>query len=266
MIFSPRIQKGGIDPASPVAVFDSGAGGIGVLREVKKALPAERFFYFGDTANAPYGEKSDAEILRLTSFHAARLLLSSKALVIACNTATALAVSSLRERYPDRVIVGMEPALLPALAVAPRPRVLVLATPATLGSAKFRRLLEKANAQATVLPVAAAELVPLVESGLADAPKTDETLQKLLAPYLSPRPDAVVLGCTHFPFAARAILRVVGDDVPLFDGAAGTARQLARALGEKGLLSPSGERGGVFLSSSDARALPLYKRLLLYGK
>lgn len=268
MIYAPKIRQLGerhLSADAPIAVFDSGAGGIGVLREVQKVLPAERLFYFGDTANAPYGEKSDAKIRRLALLHGERLLKNAKALLIACNTATALAAAPLRARHPDRLIVGMEPAIFPALAVTAHPRVLVLVTAATERSEKFRALLRRAEKKADVTAVAAPDIVPLVEAGLSDSPEMERSLRALLTPHLSPPPDAVVLGCTHFPFAARAISRVTGG-VPLFDGAAGTARHLAKVLDEAGLINTKTGRGEVTLTSSDPTALPLYRRLFEKGE
>ena len=248
-----------ITPDLPVALFDSGAGGIGVLREVKKLLPWEQFLYFGDAANAPYGERTADEIAALVLSHATRLLGACKALVLACNTATAVAAAALRRRFPDRIIVGMEPALRPAVAVAPHPRVLVLATALTLREEKFAKLLAEYRGQADICPIPAPRLVTFVENGQAASHECEAYLAALLAPYLTPRPDAAVLGCTHFPFARAAISRVVGEGVPLFDGARGTAHQLARRLAAADLLAPGGAVGAVTLRASDPTRLPLYR-------
>ena len=144
--------------ARPIAFLDSGVGGIGVLREVKKLLPREQLLYFGDSLNAPYGEKSDAQIKHLVLCAADRLLQTAKALVLACNTATAVAARSLRERYPHLPIIGMEPALHPAVAAGHR-RILVLATQATLRTEKFLCLRQKCEKTATVLPLSAPGIV-----------------------------------------------------------------------------------------------------------
>lgn len=246
--------------AAPIALLDSGAGGIGVLREVKKLLPREQLLYFGDTKNAPYGERSAPEVMRLTLAAAENLIPHAKALVLACNTATAVAVTELRRRYPHTPIIGMEPALTPALSVGAHPTILVLATEATLRQKKFALLREKCEKSATVLALSAPGIVRLVEAGLADSKEMDAYLRSLLAP-LSQRPDAVVLGCTHFPFARAALRRTLGD-VPLFDGAAGAARELRRRLTAEGLLAPHRATGGILLHSSAPTALPLLARLL----
>ena len=247
--------------AAPIALFDSGAGGIGVLREVKKLLPSEQLTFFGDTANAPYGERPVADIRRLVLYHAARLLESAKALVLACNTATAVAVEELRRLYPRTPIIGMEPALRPATSVKESPTVLVLATAASLHMEKFDHLEEIYAKNATVFKIPAPNIVRLVERGLSDSPEMDAYLDTLLAPFRRDPPDAVVLGCTHFPFASAAILRALGRNVPLFDGAKGTARELARRLAKEGLLAPKGSVGSVTLTASDPRSLPLLASL-----
>ncbi len=252
-----------LDPSTaPIAVFDSGVGGIGVLREVKKLLPHEDLLYFGDSAMAPYGEKPKEVIKALVLHHATNLLKTAKALVLACNTATAVAAKTLRAKYPTVPIIGMEPAIKPALAVSPHPRVLVLATEATLREEKLRALLHAHATQAVFYKCPAPGLVRLVEAGLGDSAETDRYLRDLLAPFSSTyRPDAVVLGCTHFPFAKAAILRFFGTDMPLFDGAAGTAKELARRLTTEGLLNEAKREGEVTLTSSTPDVLPLYRKL-----
>ncbi len=252
-----------LDPcAAPIAVFDSGVGGIGVLREVKKLLPHEDLLYFGDSAMAPYGEKPKEAIEALVLQHATNLLKTAKALVLACNTATAVAAKTLRAKYPTVPIIGMEPAIKPALTVSPRPRVLVLATEATLREEKLRALLRAHAAQAVFYKCPAPGLVRLVEAGLGDSAEADRYLHDILAPFSGRnRPDAVVLGCTHFPFAKAAILRHFGTDMPLFDGAVGTARELARRLDAEGLLNPTEHKGSITLTSSSPVVLPVYEKL-----
>ena len=246
--------------AAPIALFDSGAGGIGVLREVQKLLPREQLVYFGDSRNAPYGERSAQEVKELVLFHGERLLKNAKALVLACNTATAVAAATLRQRYPGVPIIGMEPALRPAVHSLKNPKVLVLATAATLSQEKYRLLQKKYEKNATVWSIPAPGLVRLVEAGHGDSPQTDAYLRTLLADLPTP-PDAVVLGCTHFPFATNALHRVLGD-IPLWDGAAGAAAQLKRVLEQKGLSASTGAVGSTVLNASDPRSLPLFLRLL----
>lgn len=246
----------------PVAVMDSGVGGLCVLGEIRALLPCEELLYFGDSAYAPYGERDAAELRAHILEEAERLLLESKALVLACNTATALAAEELRLRHPDVPIVGMEPALRPALSVCKNARVLVLATPLTLREEKFAELAQKYAKNATVMPLPAPEIVKMVEAGAENSPEMDAYLTALLATYRTPAPDAVVLGCTHFPFVKERILRALGRDVPVFDGVRGTARQLCRLLAEQGLRNPAPTRGAVRLTSSRDGVLPLYARML----
>ena len=260
----PLFGENKVDPRKklPVAVMDSGVGGLCVLREIRRLLPCEELLYFGDSAYAPYGDRDAAELRAHILVQAERLLAESKALVLACNTATALVAEELRRRHAGVPIAGMEPALKPALSVCKRPRVLVLATPLTLREEKFAELAEKYAKTATVMPLPAPEIVKMVEAGAENSPEMDGYLRELLAPYRDPAPDAVVLGCTHFPFVKEQILRALGRDVPVFDGVRGTARQLCRLLAENGLRNPAPTRGAVRLTSSRDGVLPLYARML----
>ena len=243
---------------APVAVLDSGVGGICVLKEIKKLLPHEDLLYFGDAANVPYGEKDSRTLRTLILGHAATLLTQAKALVLACNTATAVAAGALREAYPSIPIIGMEPAVKPALAVGEHPHVLILATATTLREKKLTALLARYRSQAEFSLLAAPTLVEFIESGLASTPECAAYLAALLAPFTENPPDAIVLGCTHFPLAAAAISHVFSDTVPLFDGAAGTAKELARRLARADLLSSRTARGTVTLTASDCHAIPRY--------
>ena len=245
----------------PIAVFDSGLGGISVLRELVRQLPCENFLYFGDSANAPYGPRSTEEIRSLTEQHAQRLFDSgAKALVVACNTATSAAIRDLRERYPERIIIGIEPALKPAVDRFPKGRILVMATDATLREEKFAALMAKCGENCSILKCPCPGLVEFVERGELRSEALLSLLGQTLAPYLSPTPHAIVLGCTHYPFLKEAIGEVVGDGPLLFDGADGTAKETKRRLLEAGLLREGGT-GSVRLENS------LYTReLSLLGK
>ena len=242
----------------PIGVFDSGLGGISVLCALRQALPCENFVYFGDAANAPYGGRSEAQVRELTLRAAEHLTAHNiKALVVACNTATGAAVNALREKYAFPVI-GMEPALKPAAQV-PGSRVLVLATPRTLQQEKFLHLLRQWENDVKVIALPAQELAWLIENGGPENPRILPYLQTLLQPYAG-QVDALVLGCTHYPFVLGQLRQVLGD-VPVFDGRAGTARQLIRRLEEEGLLRKQGS-GAVTLESSAPEALPLARTLL----
>ena len=232
-----------------VGVFDSGVGGISVLRELVRVCPAEDFVFFGDSANAPYGDREVDDIRRLTAAGIGRLVdAGAKAIVIACNTATSAAAEELRNTYADIPIVGVEPALKPAVEAYPQGRILVMATQATLSLDKFQRLNDSITTQAQVMAVACPGLADRVERGNLDAPDVIELLERLIGGYRG-QVDAVVLGCTHYPFLRRQIRQVLGD-VELFDGGEGTARQLERRLEESGLLRSGTGVGTVAFTSS----------------
>ncbi len=219
-----------------IAVLDSGVGGISVLRHLLQQMPGENYLYFGDSANAPYGSRSTEAIRQLT-LDAASMLVSRgiKALVVACNTATAAAITVLRETYPHLIVVGIEPALKSAADRFPGGRIGVLATEATLREEKFRRLLAQYEASCQVVRLPAPGLVELIERGMADSPEAEALLRPILLPWQG-KLDALVLGCTHYPFACGPIRRILGEETPLLDGGAGTARETRRRLEEADLL------------------------------
>lgn len=219
-----------------IGVFDSGLGGVSVLRRLLELMPGERYLYFGDSANAPYGSRSTQDVARLTFAAAERMQREKplKALVLACNTATAAAVKDLRKAYPDLIVIGIEPALKVAADHFPGGRIGVVATQVTLREEKFDTLLHRfENCTVTKLPVPG--LVELVEAGKGNSPEAEALLTPLLSPYRG-QLDAVVLGCTHYPLAAQAIAKVLGPEVALLDGGAGTARETRRRLQAADLL------------------------------
>ena len=245
-----------------IAVFDSGVGGISVLRHLVTQLPGERLVYFGDSANAPYGTRSREEVEKLT-FSVVKALLPRglKALVVACNTATAAAIDSLRSTYPDLIIVGIEPALKLAVDHFPGGRIGVMATPMTLAEEKFSHLMAQYHRDAQIYKLPAPGLVELVEAGAGNSPQAEALLRALLAPCLG-KLDAVVLGCTHYPFAAQALSRVLGPEVALLDGGEGTARETRRRLEQADLLQRG--KGEIILenSSKDPALIALSQALL----
>lgn len=244
-----------------IGVFDSGVGGISVLRELVKQMPGERFLYFGDSANAPYGEKTTEEV-RLLALHAAERLMERglKALVIACNTATAAAVDLLRQTYPDMIIVGIEPALKPAADRFPRGSIGVMATAVTLREQKLAHL-EQSLPDIRLHRIPAPGLVELVEAGQAESPECLELMHRVLDPYRG-KLDALVLGCTHYPFAKKAISAVLGPETELLDGGPGTARQTLHRLQEKKLLFCGQGEIKIENSLEDPAILALSARLL----
>ena len=231
-------------------MFDSGLGGISVLRELRRLMPSERYLYFGDSANAPYGTRSLEEVRALTLQNIGMLYERGvKAAVIACNTATSAAVTALRERFRDIPIIGMEPALKPAALAHPGGTVLVLATPLTLREEKFSHLMEHYQDGVRIVPLACPELVEFVERGELESEALMHFLHARLDPYRAAA-DAAVLGCTHFPFLRAAIRRVLGEQVALYDGGQGTARQTRRQLRQLDLLNDSRIEGTVVLENS----------------
>lgn len=219
-----------------IAVLDSGLGGLSVLRHLRRLMPGERFLYYGDSAHAPYGTRTRQEVEELT-LRAVQLLMERglKALVVACNTATSAAIQSLRETYPQLIVVGIEPALKLAADRFPGGSIGVMATPVTLREEKFCQLLCRFAGNCRVYPIPAPQLVPLIEAGLVDTPLMEQTLRQLLEPYRG-RLDALVLGCTHFPFASHAMERLLGPEVAVLDGGYGTARETRHRLEAAGLL------------------------------
>lgn len=235
----------------PIAFFDSGLGGISVLRETVRLLPRENYLYYGDSLHAPYGVKTADEVLALSRAAAEHLLAQGiKALVIACNTATSVAVRRLRQDYPELIIIGTEPAIKPAAERYPGGRILVMATPMTLQEKKFLSLQHQYETQAEIVPVACGGLMEFVEQGILRGEAVERYLYDKLEPYLKVPIDAVVLGCTHYPFLSSAIRKVIGRRPEIMDGSAGIAMQLQRRLSERGLLAPETQTGRVRFENS----------------
>lgn len=226
----------------PVGVFDSGIGGLSVLRHICVHLPSENLLYFADSGFAPYGGKP-REVIVARSLGIAEFLLAqgAKALVVACNTATAASIKALRERYPTLPVVGVEPGLKPAAAISKTRKVGVLATERTLASEKFRLLREQISADTDVefLLQACKGLADQVEKGELNSPATLDLLNRYVTPLLQQGADTLVLGCTHYPFVQPAIenlaRRVAPQPVSIVDTGEAVARQLGRQLDKHGL-------------------------------
>lgn len=229
---------------APIGVFDSGVGGLSVLREIRARLPQESLLYVADSGHVPYGEKSP-DFIRERSLHIAEFLLAqgAKALVLACNTATAAAVADLRERYPALPIVGMEPAVKPAASATLSGVVGVLATTGTLKSAKFAALLDRFASDIRVITQPCPGLVEQIEAGELASAHTRELLQGWVAPLLDEGCDTLILGCTHYPFIKPLLHQLLPDSVRLVDTGAAVARRLEQLLVEQGLLAAEGATG-----------------------
>lgn len=236
-----------------IGVFDSGVGGLSVLRELRAHLPAARLLYFADSAHVPYGPRPLAEV-RAFSFAIADFLLAqgAQALVVACNTASAAALHPLRERLSIPV-VGMEPAVKPAAEQSHSGVVAVLATPATLQGALFASVVERFAHGVEVIPQVCAGLVEQIEVGALDTPQTEAMLRGSIEPLLARNIDALVLGCTHYPFVRPLIERICGPGVRVIDPAAAVARQAARVLAEAG--DGGGNGSTIYFTSGDVAQL-----------
>lgn len=217
---------------SPVAigVFDSGVGGLSVLHHIRQVLPHERLIYIADSGHVPYGDKP-ADYIEQRSHTLARFLIEqgADAIVIACNTATAAAIASLRDRF-SIPIVGMEPAVKPAVAATRSGVVGVLATIGTLESARFAALLEKYAGEVEIITQGCPGLVEQVETGELNSARTRELIVRYTAPLLERGADTLILGCTHYPFLAPLIREVAGANITLVDTGAAVARQLQKRI------------------------------------
>lgn len=243
-----------------IGFFDSGVGGVSVLHAARRLMPNEHYLFYGDNLNAPYGPRPLEQIRALSAAGIEKLLERDvKAVVIACNTATSAYAEIIRSQRPDLIIVGMEPALKPAHFARHGGQVIVLATDATLRLQKFERLMVLYGRD--VIPVVGRGLVELVEGGKADAPEAEAQLRDLLAPYADRQIDAIVLGCTHFPFLRGPVQRLF-PGAELFDGLEGTAQRLRSLLEARGLRSRD-EVGSVdYMSSGGEKSVALMKRLM----
>jgi glutamate racemase len=212
--------------APRIGVFDSGVGGLSVLRSLRNLLPNASLTYVADSGNAPYGERDDSFVAERSERIATYLLdhAQSQLLVVACNTATAAAVHRLRERWPDLPIVGVEPGLKPAVAASSRRSVGVLATPSTLGSGKFQRLLDQYGLDAKVHLQPCPGLAAAIELGDLDAAPLVAMVDEFCAPLRRAAVDVVVLGCTHYAFVEHHIAASMGRDVKIIDTADAVAR------------------------------------------
>jgi glutamate racemase len=252
--------------ASPIGVFDSGVGGISVLKHIHTLLPNEDLIYVADSKFAPYGNKTPEFILERALWIADFLIAKgAKSLVVACNTATAAAVDLLRQTY-HLPIIGMEPAVKPAAAASKTGVIGVLATSGTLKSAQFAALLEHYGQQVEVVTQACHGLVECVERGELDSTATQDLLASYVQPLIAAEADTIVLGCTHYPFVRPLIENLVGDDVVLIDTGAAVAKELKRRLEDARLLNAETQIGqvGFWSNSTHADAEDIVMRL--WGK
>jgi len=249
---------------NPIGVFDSGVGGLSVLRAMREQMPNESVIYFGDQGHVPYGPRSMEQIQSFSEGITKFLLeQNSKLIVVACNTASAAALKYLRGRFPDVPFVGMEPAVKPAAETTKTGKVGVLATPATFQGALYASVVERFGAGVEFFQHTCPGLVGQIEKGDLEANVTRAILEDALLPMMEKNIDTVVLGCTHYPFVIPLIERIVGGNVRVIDPAPSVARQVKRLIEAGGNLNQAGECLGVRFFTSGERAsmkslLPLF--------
>ncbi|WP_297631633.1 glutamate racemase [uncultured Clostridium sp.] len=248
----------------PIGFFDSGVGGLSVLKDALKLMPNENYIFFGDSKNAPYGDRTMKEIRDLT-FDAVDFLFSKnvKALAIACNTATSAAVAELRRVYPDVPIVGIEPAVKPAVELHRKGKIVIMATAFTLKQDKFAKLADQYT-DIELYPMPCPGLVEFIESGDLDSRELKNFISEHFSVIANDDIAAVVLGCTHYPFIRKALSEVIGVDIPIIDGGEGTVKELKRRLEESNLLNTSEVKGQIqFYNSCGKKEVEELSRKLL---
>ena len=249
----------------PIGIFDSGVGGLSVLKEVQRQYPGEDLIYLADQAHVPYGNRTKGEVLGYADGIVRFLLgLDCKLIIVACNTASAVALVDLRERYPDIPFVGMEPAVKPAAEETRSGVVGVLATPATFQGDLYASTVEKFARGVKILQDTCPGLVENIEAGKIEGPATRKILENALEPMLAAGVDEVVMGCTHYPFVIPIIKEIVGEDVRVIDPAPAVARQAGRML-DVFDLNRSGEinSGLKVLTSGDPEKMKVMLKNLL---
>ncbi|MEL6142405.1 MAG: glutamate racemase [Bacteroidota bacterium] len=251
-----------IENASYIGVFDSGIGGLTVAAEIHHLLPNEAIYYIADNVNAPYGTRAPAEVLYFSSEICRKLISEgAKLIVVACNTATGVAIDQLRKQFPSIPFVGLEPAIKPAANQSSNRRVGVMATELTLSSERFERLINRYGQGIQFFMDPCIGLVPLIESGQLDDPILRQRIKEVLDPMLSAKIDTLVLGCTHYPLVKPIIQNIVGDEVNIINPAAAAARQTARLLEEYNLGNEVSPTSPLHRFHATSSSLPLERAL-----
>jgi len=251
----------------PIGVFDSGVGGLTVLRELQLQLPHESTIYFGDLGHFPYGPRYQAQV-RHFALNIIRFLetLDVKLVVIACNTATAAALNTAREVFDIPIVGVITPGAEAAVAATRNKRVAVISTEGTLQSQEYLHAIREANPTIGVLPKAAPELVELVEAGKAEAPETEAVLRDALTDIVRFQADTLILGCTHYPLLRPLIRKIAGDDMTVVDSAETTAARVKRVLAKNGLEADDHEaaRHQIYVTGSPERFTDVAR--ILFGQ
>lgn len=235
----------------PIGFFDSGVGGLSVLREAIKVLPNENYIYLGDSKNAPYGVKSTEQV-KILSFHAVEFLVKKgvKAVVVACNTATSAAITELRTTYKDIPIIGIEPALKPAVELNKKGKIIIMATPVTLMEKKFNKLMNKYKDKGNIVPLPCPGLVEFIEKGVVEGEDVQNFIKEKFCKFQNEEIACVVLGCTHYPFIKKELSKVLGREVSIIDGSFGTVNQLKRKLIYKNALNMQNKKGKITICNT----------------
>ena len=256
---------------APIGVFDSGVGGLTVVKEMMRALPEESIIYYGDTARVPYGSKS-AETITAYSRQIARFLMSQevKAIVVACNTASAYALDELEKEMDIPIIGVVKPGAKVAADATQNGKIGIIGTEATVGSKIYSRYINKIKPDAEVLGKACPLFVPLVEEGLLHDPVTDEIAMRYLSSLIDSGIDTLILGCTHYPLIRSTVGKIMGDKVTLVNPAYETARELRELLEEKNLLNTEKPALGVnqyqfFVSDAAEKFIRFANSIIKYG-
>jgi len=250
---------------NPIGIFDSGVGGLSVLREIRALMPRENIIYFGDQAHVPYGPRPMVQIQDFSEGIARFMLLQkAKIIVVACNTASAAALKYLRKTFPDVQFVGMEPAVKPAAEKTRTRKVGVLATPATFQGELYASVVERFATGVDLFQSTCNGLVQQIELGNLDGEEPRKILEDALHPMLEREIDTVVLGCTHYPFVIPLIEEIAGDKVRVIDPAPSVARQVERLIEAEGMLNQSGQEGIIrFVTSGQADSVRSIIKVLL---
>ena len=254
-----------IQSKSPIGIFDSGVGGVSVLRAIREQMPGESVIYFGDQGHIPYGSRPMEQIRNFSEAITNFLLeKNAKIIVVACNTASAAALKYLREKFPDVEFVGMEPAVKPAAEHTQTAKVGVLATPATFQGALYASVVERFANGVELFQNTCPGLVQQIEQGHLEGEETRRILEDALLPMLGKNIDTVVLGCTHYPFVIPLIQRIVGDNVRVIDPAPAVAKQTGRLLETKEMRASSESKDEVnfYTSGNPAQLKSLLPKLL----
>lgn len=254
-----------VNSQSPIGIFDSGVGGLSVLAEVQALLPNERLIYIADSQYVPYGDKSTEFVIERSAKLTEYLLTEhhAKAIIVACNTATAAAAGELRERWPELPIIGLEPAIKPAAAYSKTQKIGVLATKSTLASQRFASLLERYGQGVEVISQACIGLADQIEQGLLDDQQTRALLQTYLQPIAAAGCDSLVLGCTHYPFIKPLLDELLSEQIKVFDTGPAIARHLRTVLFQKQLLATDSLSANAFYTTGSTLQFERVLRLLL---